>query len=90
MPSGTLRAPITNEEERVLFQRRLSLAARVVFGLAFMFWSVQLAAVAVLHREHIAEFLTSRMALETRTPSSVSSGLRLISTGNSLPSRRRP
>ena len=30
----------------------------------------------------------SRMALETKTPSSVSSGLRLISTGNSVPSLR--
>ena len=34
--------------------------------------------------------VTSRMELLTRTPSSVSSGLRLISTGNSLPSLRRP
>ena len=34
--------------------------------------------------------VTSRMALETNRPSSVSSGFRLISTGNSLPSLRRP
>ena len=32
----------------------------------------------------------SRMAAETNMPSSVSSGLKLISTGNSLPSLRRP
>ena len=34
--------------------------------------------------------VTSRMELETKTPSSVSIGLRLISTGNSVPSLRRP
>ena len=34
--------------------------------------------------------LMSRIALETSTPSSVSSGLRLISTGNSLPSLCKP
>ena len=34
--------------------------------------------------------VTSRMALETIMPSSVSIGLRLISTGNSLPSLRSP
>ena len=34
--------------------------------------------------------VTSRIALETNTPSSVSSGLRLISTGNSSPFLRRP
>ena len=34
--------------------------------------------------------LTSRTAAETRRPSAVSSGLRLISTGNSVPSLRRP
>ena len=32
----------------------------------------------------------SRMAAVTSVPSSVSSGLRLISAGNSLPSLRRP
>jgi serine/threonine-protein kinase len=59
----SLRAPITNEEERVLFQRRLALAALVVFGLAFTFYTVQLAAVALVHREHVSQFLFSRMAL---------------------------
>jgi hypothetical protein len=34
--------------------------------------------------------LMSRMALMTKALSSVRSGLRLISIGNSLPSRRRP
>jgi hypothetical protein len=34
--------------------------------------------------------LTSRTAADTSSPSLVSSGLRLISTGNSLPSRRKP
>jgi len=34
--------------------------------------------------------LKSRMALETRVPASVTSGLKLISAGNSLPSFRRP
>ena len=34
--------------------------------------------------------LTSRTAAETSSPSLVCSGLRLISTGNSLPSRRKP
>ena len=32
----------------------------------------------------------SRIAAEVKMPSSVSSGLRLISTGNSLPSFRKP
>jgi hypothetical protein len=34
--------------------------------------------------------VTSRIVVETRTPSFVSSGQRLISTGNSMPSLRRP
>src|SRR4051812_48977192 len=63
MRSATLRAPITNEEERVLFQRRLALASLVVFSLAFMFYAVQLCAVIVTSREHIAQFLVGRMAL---------------------------
>ena len=37
-----------------------------------------------------ARSVTSRIALDTISPSSVSSGLRLISTGNSLPSLRKP
>ena len=41
-------------------------------------------------RRSCVRSLVSRMALVTRTPSSVSSGLKLISTGNSVPSLRRP
>ena len=43
----SLRAPIATEEERATFQRRLALASLVVFGLAFMFYAVQLVAVAI-------------------------------------------
>ena len=40
--------------------------------------------------EGTSSYLMSRTAAERSIPSSVSSGLRLISTGNSLPSFRSP
>ncbi len=54
----SLRAPIANEDERALFQRRLSLTGLLVFVLAFGFYLVQLGTVAVVAPEHVVHLLT--------------------------------
>lgn len=58
--SLSLRAPITNDEERTLFQRRLALAAALVFTLAFGFWVIMMTAVAVSRPDRIVESLARR------------------------------
>ncbi|MBS2014101.1 MAG: serine/threonine protein kinase [Deltaproteobacteria bacterium] len=54
----SLRAPITNEEERALFQRRLVFTLTTVFVLAFGFWAVQLVAVALTAPQHVTHLFT--------------------------------
>src|SRR5579864_3841796 len=59
----SLRAPITTEEERVTFQRRLALSSLVVFALAITFYVVQMIAVAASTPKDLAEFTTSPIGL---------------------------
>ncbi len=54
----SLRAPIANEEERALFQRRLSFTLLLVFCLAFGFWAIQLATIAAFSPSHVAHMFT--------------------------------
>jgi serine/threonine-protein kinase len=54
----SLRAPIANEEERALFQRRLALTGAFVFFLAGGFYVVQLAVLAVLAPQHLVHLVT--------------------------------
>src|SRR5436190_3804308 len=56
----TLRAPIANEEERALFQRRLALTAFVVFVLAFGFWLITLVSTLIIKPDHAFHLFTHR------------------------------
>ena len=55
----SLRAPIATDEERALFQRRLALAAFMVFVLAFGFWAIMTVAVQIVRPEKLRETLLS-------------------------------
>jgi len=59
----SLRAPITNEEERALFQRRLALAAMLIFVLAFGFWLAAFVGVLFVAPAHAVHFLTHPSSL---------------------------
>jgi serine/threonine-protein kinase len=59
----SLRAPIATEAERTLFQRRLALAALVVFLLASSFWLIANASVAIFAPDMLAAVLTNRSAM---------------------------
>ena len=49
----SLRAPIANEEERALFQRRLAMTSLLVFTLAAVFWVATTASLAFMAPEHV-------------------------------------
>jgi eukaryotic-like serine/threonine-protein kinase len=56
----TLRAPIANEEERALFQRRLALTAFVVFVLAFGFWTITFVSTLIIKPNYALHLFTHR------------------------------
>jgi serine/threonine-protein kinase len=53
----SLRAPIATEAERSLFQRRLTLAAFIIFVLGFGFWLIANISIAVVAPERLAMVL---------------------------------
>jgi eukaryotic-like serine/threonine-protein kinase len=55
----SVQAPITNEEERTLFQRRVALMALVVFVLSGGFWIVQLISLIFVAPQHIVHVTAS-------------------------------
>ncbi len=56
----SLRAPIATEAERALFQRRLALAAFVVFVLGFGFWLIANISIAIVAPDRLAMVLGLR------------------------------
>jgi hypothetical protein len=58
----SLRAPIATEEERALFQRRLATTAQIVFILAFGFWVINIASVAILAPAHVVHVVLAQTA----------------------------
>src|SRR4051812_16395231 len=54
----SIRAPISNEEERAQFQRRLSLTSLVIFLLAGGFWVVATISVAVVAPDRLSSMWT--------------------------------
>jgi serine/threonine-protein kinase len=64
----SLRAPIANDDERALFQRRLALAAFMVFILAFGFWAIMTAAVQIANPQKLREtFFSVTTAIQLGT-----------------------
>ena len=54
----SLRAPIAGEEERVVFERRLSFTLALVATLAFGFWLIQLASAMIVAPAHVVHLFT--------------------------------
>ncbi|MCA9585898.1 MAG: serine/threonine protein kinase [Myxococcales bacterium] len=55
----SLRAPITTEEERAHFQRRLSFTSLIVFFLAFGFWVFSVASLWLYAPQHLPRMVRS-------------------------------
>ena len=54
----SLRAPIAGEEERIVFERRLSFTLALVATLAFGFWLIQLASAMIVAPAHVVHLFT--------------------------------
>jgi eukaryotic-like serine/threonine-protein kinase len=66
-----LRAPITNESERLHFQRRLAFTLLVVFVLSFGFWVATVLVHLVVGLGHIGILFTTRPAITQLTTEAI-------------------
>jgi serine/threonine-protein kinase len=74
----SLRAPIANEEERALFQRRLALAAAIVFMLAFGFYAVQFVSTLIIAPDRLLQIIGTPSGIVQLTTSCACGSLWLI------------
>lgn len=80
--SLSVRVPISTEEERALFQRRLALALWVVFVLAFAFWAIQLGTLGALHPQMLPLVLSDKpMQIQLATTFAGGAGWLLVRRG---------